>query len=681
MTLLYPAFLFALSAVLIPIAVHLFNFQRYRKVYFSNVRRLEDMQQQTRRQRNLRQLLILASRILAVAFLVLAFCQPVVMRKEQATLRGGAAVSVFVDNSFSMSNTGREGPLLQQAVQKAREIAEAYKGSDRFQLLTSDMAGQQFRWLSRDEFLAALDEVQPSPASPLLSSVAQRQADFLRSSPANDRQAYLISDFQTVASDFDALQQDSLVRTTLVPLEAQAVNNLFVDSLALGAPVFCKGSAAVAVAYLRNEGDSRVESVPVRLFLDGKQRALASADVDAHSTSAVELPFTIDASGPLDGRVVIADYPITFDDTLFFALNVRSRVSMLDVYGSAPNPYLLRLFSDDSAVALRHASERGIDYGSLGENSFVVLDGLKDIPSGLAQTLHDFVEDGGTALVAPPASADVESYNQMLALFSAPRLGEWNQGERKAVSADTRALLYTNVFSRNDDQMELPTLKGSFSTLTDGSTVCQPLIRLADGGFYLSLTPCGQGSLYLLVAPLDEQSTDFVQQALFVPTLYNMALYSEAPGSPYAMLGSNAPVPLSLSYDANAAPRLSLPGTSFVLIPDLRRAGGRSVLVPHLAAALAGNYRLASQDGSQREAIAFNYNRNESAMLFLSRNEVSQALKDNHLDAVSLVRDANRSLSAAIKAQRDGHPLWRWCLALCLLCLAAETFLLRKKNV
>ncbi|MDY5969839.1 MAG: BatA domain-containing protein [Bacteroidales bacterium] len=678
MMFLYPAFLFALLAVLIPIAVHLFNLHRYRKEYFSNVRRLEEMQQQTRRQRNLRQLLLLASRVLSVTFLVLAFCQPVLLRKEQLVRRGGAAVSVYVDNSFSMSNVGREGSLLQQAVQKAREIASAYKSSDRFQLLTSDMLGRQFRWLSRDEFLAALDEVKPSSATPLLSEVAQRQADFLRSVSANDWQAYVISDFQVSSSDFGALKQDSLVATTLVPLEAQGVNNLFVDSLSLGAPVFYKGALAVAVAYLRNEGDSQVESVPVRLFLDGRQRAMASTSVDAHSTVAVELPFTIDATGPMDGRVEISDYPITFDDTLFFALNVRSRINMLEVDGGEPNPYLQSLFSGDSAIFLRYAGERSIDYGSLNESNFIVLNGLKDIPSGLAQTLHDFVEDGGSVLVVPPVAAYVASYNSMLSLFSAPRLGGWMQGERKAVGVDTRALLYSNVFSRHDDPMELPTLKGSYSMVYDGGTIYQPLISLADGGYYLALTPCGSGNLYLLASPLDEQNTDFVRQALFVPTLYNMALYSVAPGSPYATLGSLAPVTLSHYYPIDDVPLLTSSSQAFSQIPDLRRVGGRCLLMPH-AVALAGNYRLALQDGNcLHEAVAFNYSRVESVMQFLSRGEVSKTAKDYNLTTFASVLDASRPLDAAIKVQREGVPLWRWCLAISLMFLAVEVFLLRK---
>ena len=68
-----PLFLWGLLALAIPIAVHLFQFRRYRKVYFSNVDRLESLQTESRRQSNLRRWLVLLMRCLAIVFLVLAF--------------------------------------------------------------------------------------------------------------------------------------------------------------------------------------------------------------------------------------------------------------------------------------------------------------------------------------------------------------------------------------------------------------------------------------------------------------------------------------------------------------------------------------------------------------------------------------------------------------------------------
>ena len=46
-----PLLLFGLAAVLIPIIIHLFNFRRYKTVYFSNVKMLEVIKKKTKEQR------------------------------------------------------------------------------------------------------------------------------------------------------------------------------------------------------------------------------------------------------------------------------------------------------------------------------------------------------------------------------------------------------------------------------------------------------------------------------------------------------------------------------------------------------------------------------------------------------------------------------------------------------
>ncbi len=144
MILTSPLFLIGLVAVAIPIVVHLFNFRRYKKVYFSNVEFLEQLQSETRRQSNLRQLLIMAARILAIVFLVLAFAQPVIPNKNNPLRSGKSDISIFVDNSFSMDNTDGSEALLEKAKAKAREIVSAYSPTDRFQILTNDVEGRQF---------------------------------------------------------------------------------------------------------------------------------------------------------------------------------------------------------------------------------------------------------------------------------------------------------------------------------------------------------------------------------------------------------------------------------------------------------------------------------------------------------------------------------------------------------
>ena len=76
MKLLYPEFLWALFALSIPIIIHLFNFRKFTKVYFSNIELLKEVKLETKSKSRLKHLLILLIRLLLVTFLVFAFAQP-----------------------------------------------------------------------------------------------------------------------------------------------------------------------------------------------------------------------------------------------------------------------------------------------------------------------------------------------------------------------------------------------------------------------------------------------------------------------------------------------------------------------------------------------------------------------------------------------------------------------------
>jgi len=152
-----PLFLFGLLAIGVPILIHLFNFRKYKRVYFTNVRFLRELKEQTKKRSQLRHLIILLLRILAIICLAVAFSQPYIpFSKNRVKADSRNAVSVYIDNSFSMEAMGSKGPLLEEARQKAREIAGAYKSTDIFQVLTNDFEGKHQRLVSRDEFYRML---------------------------------------------------------------------------------------------------------------------------------------------------------------------------------------------------------------------------------------------------------------------------------------------------------------------------------------------------------------------------------------------------------------------------------------------------------------------------------------------------------------------------------------------
>src|ERR1700749_154283 len=103
MQFLHPGYLYALSAIAVPIIVHLFNFRRYKTVYFSNVKFLREVKEETTSRSRLKHLLVLAARLLALTFLVLAFAQPFIPNKRNTGAGGRRLISFYIDNSFSMN--------------------------------------------------------------------------------------------------------------------------------------------------------------------------------------------------------------------------------------------------------------------------------------------------------------------------------------------------------------------------------------------------------------------------------------------------------------------------------------------------------------------------------------------------------------------------------------------------
>lgn len=666
----YPAFLWGLLAVLIPVAVHLFNFRRYRKEYFSNVERLAALHTESRRQNTLRQWLVLAARVLAVVGLVLAFARPVLPTTDDNRVSmGDAVVSIYIDNSFSMESADHDGSRLETARQKAREIADAYSPGTRFQLLTNSMEGEEMRWLNRDELAEALDEVAVTPGSRMMSEVAARQSDFMRNNAPGgngSHHAYLISDFQHTATDLEAMPTDSTVLYTLVPLAGVEADNLYIDTVLLDAPAYFTGGSVSVAATLRNSSGRAVEKVPVKLYIDNKERALTTLDLEPEASGNATLRFSIDHAGWVDGRVEIEDYPVTFDDSYHFTLLAGEPVGIGEIDEHGSNAHLQKLFEADESVefhSMRHIPPTMEDY------SFFILNEVSHLSSGEVQQLTEWVGEGGSLLVVPSVD-DAEGLNILLATLQAPQLNHWVKRTVRASQIDYAGSLYRGVFNGTNDEMEMPTVQGHY-TLGQQQAVKQSIIGLADGGELLTLTPYGEGKVYLLSTPLTADWTDLVGQALFVPTFYNMALYSRPLPPASHTLGNGAPIVLRGNYDLERQLPELTDGGDIRFIPDLRRVGNRQVMVPHGELTTAGLYRLAD------EHIAFNYDRRESEMRFLTREELNQALKGR--PEYTLVRNSRKPLADELRRRDGGRQLWQVCLLLTLLALAAETALLKSR--
>jgi hypothetical protein len=108
----YPAVLCFLFILIIPILVHLFNLQKFKKIEFTNVQFLKKISLETRKNSKLKKLLILATRILSFTALIFTFSQPYFGDKK---IKGNRQNYIYLDNSESLNTNGNNGNLLKIA--------------------------------------------------------------------------------------------------------------------------------------------------------------------------------------------------------------------------------------------------------------------------------------------------------------------------------------------------------------------------------------------------------------------------------------------------------------------------------------------------------------------------------------------------------------------------------------
>ena len=314
MSFVFPTFLYALFAILIPVIIHLFNFRKYKKIYFTNVKFLRELKQESQSKSRLKEILILISRVLAISALVFAFAQPVLVNETTKIKTGNKAIGIYIDNSFSMEGVNKNGSLLENAKKRAKEIIGAFGNADKFMLLTNDFEGRHQRFHSKEEMNDAIDEVKISSAVKSLSSVIKRQHDFLKGGKLNDMRLFLVSDFQKPVTDFKNFPNDTLVTTALIAVNANSSDNVYIDTCWFETPVQQKGVIQKLNIRIFNKSNKAIENGTVRLSINNKQTGIASFNAEAQSKTETQLTFECKEEGFNYCSLKLDDYPITLDD-------------------------------------------------------------------------------------------------------------------------------------------------------------------------------------------------------------------------------------------------------------------------------------------------------------------------------------------------------------------------------
>lgn len=657
MSFAYPSFLWALFALAIPVIIHLFNFRRTTRVFFSNTRLLRQLKEETTQKRKLKQWLVLAARLLFLFFLVIAFAQPFL----PPVFEGSQAKNkiIYLDNSMSMSAPVAEKTrALDAAIQMAQQLLATFPPDTRFRLITNDFAPFSNTFRSKMEVADALATVRLTPVFRLAAEVASR---IHNSVGAED--VFWISDFQKSTWGADAPFLDSTRHWHLVHLPLQKTANIFVDTLYLDRPFAAANEANTVKVKLRNTGNSAVEGLVVKLTINQRQEATATLNVEPQGTATASFDLASGWSGRNPAAISFNDFPISFDNEFYFTLAERKPLRIVEIRGPKATNRVEAVYGNARLFTRVTYQMGNVDYSDLPRADAVILNELPRIESNLLAALTAYQRAGGRLILVPSPEGDATSWRPLFP--NLPLTLAKDQKQVELEKPDPRNPFFEFVFETENAALLMP----SATPLLRWGADAAALLRFKDQTPFLTQA----GNSFLLASSLQEVASDFSRHALFVPTFYRLAAVGKrTERAPYYSTNQQL-ISLPLEGETGEQPVRLLGAQEWV--PAQRKENGQVVMeLPALSIAAGFHYAL---DGADTLGLlAFNPEKRESLLQAWEQEDFSAAF--GNLKTISFLQTADAaSFGNEIKERYLGRPLWREALLLALLFLLAEVLLIR----
>ena len=665
MSFLYPNMLWCLFALAIPIIIHLFNFRRHKIVYFSNTATLKTIEQENAKTKKLKYIIALIMRMLFIAGLVFAFAYPYNPEQKLKIDDADNLVAVYIDNSMSMHSQSSEISLIEDARSSARALVSNISPSQRFVLLTNSRQLDNEYPMNQDEMLMSIDAMQ-TEASPLtFNNLYENLQMIMKRNGFKSASLFMYSDFQENMMNMDAVSADSAIQIVAMPLASDYQQNIYIDTVWLSSPVLQIGLANEVNARIVNESDKDVNGLPVYLEIAGSSVAFTTVDIPANGKNEVAMQFVLNESGEKTATVSINDYPITFDDTYNFVLNVRPVIKITELSANNGESQISALFSNDSMFDYNRVDPRRIDQQYLTDCQMVIVDGDADINETMWQSIIDFANDGGSVVVFPSERSENSNNSE----FSNDTLSISHIASNHEFFSDIFVNIPNNadlpkVFKHSQiDKKRFP------NTLT--------LISLQNGTSFFTLSKIGNGNVFSFASQLGKDWTNFADNSLFVPIIYKIAMLGGQMNRLSYTLGVDKDLTINdLTAFSEGDIRIRDAQGNFEMIPMVEMRNNRALIRLYDELPGAGFYTINKGD-EVIETMAWNDNRKESKMKFLDREEVDKLLKDNGLNVLAVMKADEIHSDDVMRIMIRRSMMWKSFIILALITLLIEILVLR----
>lgn len=371
MPFIHPAvFVTGMVAASIPIIIHLLNRRRFKIREWAAMKFLLESLKKNRRRVQIEELILLALRTLVIVLLAMAVARFTGCSDAAGggnTLNSGTSMTVYVlDDSCSMSQRLGGGTIFSSAATDLVEDLKKLDQSHQFAIVLTSAADSPSHFQNStfaekqtvETVVSQLQGLQPRQTRTQLDkAMVAAKAIFEEQREVQTKNLVVLSDFRKVDLTRDASRDlrtafgDLVglgVKVTAMDYGRDTQSNLTVESVELMDKFALARQPLRAKVTVRNNGPSRIESVPLKVTvqfpqgdniqeLSGTVRESSDGGnkgIDPGTIRTFECQVKVPQAGAAVLKAAVADDELAEDSTGFLALDVRQALRVLVVDGT-----------------------------------------------------------------------------------------------------------------------------------------------------------------------------------------------------------------------------------------------------------------------------------------------------------------------------------------------------------
>jgi hypothetical protein len=634
----HPELLYFLFVLVIPILIHLFQLRRFQKVEFTNVKFLKSVKLQTRKSSQLKKWLTLLVRMLLLAATIIAFAQPFTPNTDD--FNEAQETVIYLDNSFSMQAKGRNGTLLNEAVQ---DILNTFQEDETISLFTNDktLRKKTIKALKND-----LIQLSHSPSQINYEAALLKGRQLFSKNEATTKNLVLVSDFQNNGEPLP-IEADSTIKIRLVQPKFNLESNISIDSL------YISNSTAetLDINVLLSNHFEPVDNISISLFNEDALVAKSAIPINEKA----ETTFTIANNTVLNGKLVINDSGLQYDNTFYFNINSKPKIKVLAINDLAEDSFLKRIYTEDE-FNYQSFQLNDLNFNLIPDQNLIIVNEVKVISNALRAALNVFKSDGGSILIIPSSSIDLSSYNQLIKDIGMAPFQDQNTLEKQITYINYEHPLLSNAFYSKVTNFQYPKVNSAYRFSSSSNSV----LSYEDDSPFL----VGKGRVFAFSAPLNEAHSNFKNSQLIVPVFYTMGLQSLKLSKLYYTLGQPNAIAIQTTIGQDEILTLNSEETSVI---PLQKTYSKTVVIetgdfPNTA----GIFSVKNKNNVLQN-LSFNYNRKESDLRFYNLETFENFTVDSSL----------ANTLDTIKSSTNINALWKWFVIFAVVFVIIEILLLK----